>query len=155
MTDVQKSPAPGDGSDSSETPTRDALEPGEAFAPGTSLVARVERSNAWRSVFRHPNLDTPRGRALQSFSNFFLHLYPVKIPARVLRIRYSFRLGFIVTVLFGILVLTGVYLMVGLTWLTTFQGDPPLYMAAVAFTAYGIHWFALAYRRAVREGTAG
>jgi quinol-cytochrome oxidoreductase complex cytochrome b subunit len=62
-------------------------------------------------MFRHPTLDTPRGRALQSFSNFFLHLYPVKIPARVLRIRYSFRLGFIITVLFTILVITGVYLM--------------------------------------------
>src|SRR5437763_12443539 len=43
--------------------------------------------------------------------------------------------------------LTGVYLMVGLTWFTVFQGDPPLYMAALAFTAYGIHWFAMAYRR--------
>jgi len=43
--------------------------------------------------------------------------------------------------------LTGVYLMVGLTWFAVFQRDPPLYMAAVAFTAYGIHWFALAYRR--------
>src|SRR2546423_4851751 len=43
--------------------------------------------------------------------------------------------------------LTGVYLMVGLTWFTVFQRDPPLYMAALAFTAYGIHWFALAYRR--------
>jgi quinol-cytochrome oxidoreductase complex cytochrome b subunit len=62
-------------------------------------------------MFRHPQLDTPRGRALQSFSNFFLHLYPVKIPTRVLRLRYSFRLGFISTVLFGILTLTGVYLM--------------------------------------------
>ena len=62
-------------------------------------------------MFRHPTLDTPRGRALQSFSNFFLHLYPVKVPARVLRIRYSFRLGFITAVLFVILVLTGVYLM--------------------------------------------
>ena len=62
-------------------------------------------------MFRHPNLDTPRGRALQSFSNFFLHLYPVKIPKRVLRMRYSFRLGFIVTVLFGILLVTGIYLM--------------------------------------------
>jgi quinol-cytochrome oxidoreductase complex cytochrome b subunit len=62
-------------------------------------------------MFRHPTLDTPRGRALQSFSNFFLHLYPVKVPARVLRLRYSFRLGFISAVLFGILVLTGVYLM--------------------------------------------
>jgi len=43
--------------------------------------------------------------------------------------------------------LTGVYLMIGLTWFTVFQRDPPLYMAALAFTAYGIHWFALAYRR--------
>ena len=90
--------------------TRDALEPGAA-RPGRGLVARVQRSEAWRSMFRHPQLDTPRGRALQSFSNFFLHLYPVKIPARVLRIRYSFRLGYIAAVLFGILTITGVYLM--------------------------------------------
>src|ERR1700730_2404220 len=82
-----------------------------AYAPSASVVARVGRSNLWRSMFRHPRLNTPRGRALQSFSNFFLHLYPVKIPKRVLRIRYSFRLGFIITVLFGILVVTGVYLM--------------------------------------------
>ncbi len=86
-------------------------EPKTAFAPGRGLTARIERSNVWRSMFRHPNLDTPRGRALQSFSNFFLHLYPVKVPARVLRIRYSFRLGFIASVLFVILVVTGVYLM--------------------------------------------
>jgi len=105
MTDVKVPPTPG------EDPMRDPLEPKEAFATGASLVSRVERSNAWRSVFRHPNLETPRGRALQSFSNFFLHLYPVKIPARVLRLRYSFRLGFIITVLFTILVVTGVYLM--------------------------------------------
>ncbi len=91
--------------------TRDALEPKVAYAPGRGIAARIERSNMWRSMFRHPNLDTPRGRALQSFSNFFLHLYPVKVPTRVLRIRYSFRLGFIAAVLFVILVVTGVYLM--------------------------------------------
>ena len=62
-------------------------------------------------MFRHAQLDTPRGRALQSFSNVFLHVYPVKIPKRVLRMRYSFRLGFIAAVLFGILLVTGVYLM--------------------------------------------
>jgi hypothetical protein len=43
--------------------------------------------------------------------------------------------------------ITGVYLMVGLAWFQLFQRDPPLYMAALAFTAYGVHWFALAYRR--------
>src|SRR5581483_2694238 len=98
-------------SDGDSSPTRDALEPKIAYAPGGGMAARVERSNAWRSMFRHPTLDTPRGRALQSFSNFFLHVYPVKVPTRVLRMRYSFRLGFIAAVLFVILVLTGVYLM--------------------------------------------
>ena len=88
----------------------DALEPGRTSVDH-GPTARIKRSDAWRSVFRHPQLDTPRGRALQSFSNVFLHLYPVKIPKRVLRMRYSFRLGYIAAVLFGILTVTGVYLM--------------------------------------------
>ena len=110
MTDVKPPATPPDGP-TGDAATRDGLEPEVAYAPGEGLGARVERSNVWRSMFRHPTIDTPRGRALQSFSNFFLHLYPVKIPTRVLRIRYSFRLGFIITVLFGVLVVTGVYLM--------------------------------------------
>jgi hypothetical protein len=44
-------------------------------------------------------------------------------------------------------VVTGIVLFVGLTWFQVFQGDPALYMAAVAFTAYGIHWFALGWNR--------
>jgi len=43
--------------------------------------------------------------------------------------------------------LTGVYLIVGLTWFDVFGNTPPLYMAGIAFTAYGVHWFVLAYRR--------
>jgi hypothetical protein len=43
--------------------------------------------------------------------------------------------------------LTGTYLLVGLTWFGVFQNTPPLYMAGLAFTAYGIHWFAMAHRR--------
>ncbi len=88
----------------------DALEPGVYPAP-TTLWQRVRHGEVWRSAFRHPQLDTPRGRALQSFSNFFLHVYPVKVPGRVLRFRYSWRLGYILTVLFAILNLTGMYLM--------------------------------------------
>ncbi|KHL01325.1 hypothetical protein [Sinomonas humi] len=42
--------------------------------------------------------------------------------------------------------LTGVYLFVGMTWFQVFK-DPPLYMAALAFSAYGIHWFAIGYNR--------
>jgi len=43
--------------------------------------------------------------------------------------------------------ITGVYLMVGMTWFGVFANSAPLYMAALAFTAYGIHWFAMAHRR--------
>jgi hypothetical protein len=38
--------------------------------------------------------------------------------------------------------LAGTYIWVGLIWFHTFR-EPPLYMAALAFTAYGVHWFAL------------
>ncbi|MBV2354124.1 hypothetical protein KUM39_07060 [Streptomyces sp. J2-1] len=41
---------------------------------------------------------------------------------------------------------TGVILFVGLTWFQVFK-EPPVYMAALAFSAYGIHWFALGWDR--------
>ncbi|HZD70480.1 MAG TPA: hypothetical protein VFA45_16760 [Actinomycetes bacterium] len=43
---------------------------------------------------------------------------------------------------------TGVILFVGLAWLHSFR-DPPLYMAALAFTAYGVHWWAIGMGRAM------
>src|ERR1700741_5303256 len=43
--------------------------------------------------------------------------------------------------------LTGIYLLIGLTWFNVFGNAAPLYMAGLAFTAYGIHWFAMAHRR--------
>jgi hypothetical protein len=42
--------------------------------------------------------------------------------------------------------LTGIILFVGLTWFNSFR-EPALYMTAVAFTAYGVHWFALGLAR--------
>jgi hypothetical protein len=42
--------------------------------------------------------------------------------------------------------MTGVYLFLGLTLFGTFTAAP-LYMAALAFTAYGVHWFALGWIR--------
>ncbi len=93
-------------------PDQDVLEPtGGVGVDEPGLRRRLHRSAVWRSAFRHPQEDTPRGRALQGFSNFFLHVYPVKVPKRVLRNRYSYRLGFIAAVLFAILLVTGVYLM--------------------------------------------
>jgi hypothetical protein len=43
--------------------------------------------------------------------------------------------------------ITGVYLLIGLTWFDVFGNAAPLYMASLAFTAYGVHWFAMGYRR--------
>ncbi|HEY2126873.1 MAG TPA: hypothetical protein VGH77_06780 [Streptosporangiaceae bacterium] len=43
--------------------------------------------------------------------------------------------------------ITGIYLFAGLTLFGTFTSAPPLYMAALAFTAYGVHWFALGWIR--------
>jgi hypothetical protein len=43
--------------------------------------------------------------------------------------------------------LVGVYLFVGLTWFPVFSGNKALYMAALAFSAYGIHWFAMGWNR--------
>jgi hypothetical protein len=44
--------------------------------------------------------------------------------------------------------LTGVLLFVGLAWFDSFRA-PALYMAALAFTAYGVHWWALGMGRAL------
>ena len=41
---------------------------------------------------------------------------------------------------------TGIILFVGLAWFGSFT-SMPLYMAALAFTAYGVHWFALGLGR--------
>ncbi len=42
--------------------------------------------------------------------------------------------------------LTGVYLFVALVWFGSLH-DKPLYMAALAFTAYGVHWWAIGMGR--------
>lgn len=44
--------------------------------------------------------------------------------------------------------ITGIYLFAGLTWFHSFR-DKPLYMAALAFTAYGVHWWAIGMARAL------
>jgi len=77
------------------------------FRPGSVY----RRNEVYRSIVRHPRADTPRGRAMTSFNNFFLHVYPVKTPRRVLSFRSTFRLGFIAAVLFVILFISGTYLM--------------------------------------------
>jgi quinol-cytochrome oxidoreductase complex cytochrome b subunit len=72
---------------------------------------RFRESEVGRSIVRHPAPTTPRGRSMTSFHNFFLHIYPVKVPRVILGWKATLRLGFIATVLFAILFVSGTYLM--------------------------------------------
>jgi quinol-cytochrome oxidoreductase complex cytochrome b subunit len=64
-----------------------------------------------RSVFRNPDRVTERDRAAGHWSNFLLHIYPVKVRRREIGFSYSWYLGVMSTVLLGSLVVSGVYLM--------------------------------------------
>ncbi len=88
----------------------------------------------YRSVVRTPPLDSPRGRAQRAFGNVFLHVYPVRVPRALLRFRSTWRLGFISTVLFAMLLVTGVYLMFFYTPAVTMAyGDMQQLRAQVGF----------------------
>jgi quinol-cytochrome oxidoreductase complex cytochrome b subunit len=77
----------------------------------TDWAERLFGSRVWRSFFRHGWPDNPLDRSLAMTSNVFLHLHPVKVNRKSLRWSYSFGLGIMAAILFGVLVFTGVLLM--------------------------------------------
>jgi menaquinol-cytochrome c reductase cytochrome b subunit len=76
-----------------------------------TLMDRLKNTTVGRSIIRNPNRATPRDRAAGHWSNFFLHIYPVKMHRREIGFRYSWYLGVISAVLFGSLIASGIYLM--------------------------------------------
>jgi len=78
---------------------------------GAWSALRELPSNVWSSVFRNPIPSTDLERASTSFTNFFLHIHPVKVHKNTLRPIYTLGLGLISIFLFFILVVTGVLLM--------------------------------------------
>ena len=67
--------------------------------------------NVWDSIFRHPLPDSDLGAAQTSFSNFFLHIHPVKVHRNTLRPLYTLGLGVMSFVTFVVLTVTGILLM--------------------------------------------
>lgn len=65
----------------------------------------------WESIFRNPIPETDLERSSTSFTNFFLHLHPVKVHRNTLRPLYTLGLGLMSLFLFLILIVTGVLLM--------------------------------------------
>ena len=76
-----------------------------------TLGKRFRASALGRSMIRNPNRVTTRDRAAGHWSNFFLHIYPVKIRREEIHFRYSWFLGVASLALFGSLVVSGIYLM--------------------------------------------
>lgn len=88
-----------------------ATEEHKAEAPGAWGVLRQLPANVWNSVFRNPLPSTDLERSSTSFTNFFLHIHPVKVHKNTLRPAYTLGLGLISLFLFLILIVTGILLM--------------------------------------------
>jgi quinol-cytochrome oxidoreductase complex cytochrome b subunit len=81
-------------------------------APDTFWTAVKELpANVWSSIFRNPLPSNDLERSATSFTNFFLHIHPVKVHENTLRPLYTLGLGLMSFFLFVILVLTGILLM--------------------------------------------
>ncbi len=89
------------------------------------------------SIFRNPVPASDRGRAATSFTNFFLHMQPVRVNRHSLRWSYTLGLGLICLFLFVILAVTGVLLMFYYVPSTTQAYDRMLDLrGAVAFGGF-------------------
>src|SRR5512135_2834409 len=72
---------------------------------------RLRGTRVWKSVFRRGPARTNRTRSLAVFGNLFLHVLPVKVRDKSLRVRATYYLGSFSFFLFAILTVTGILLM--------------------------------------------
>ncbi|UCF35761.1 MAG: cytochrome b N-terminal domain-containing protein [Acidobacteriota bacterium] len=84
----------------------------EATQPKTiwGTIAELP-NNVWKSIFRNPLPSSERGRSATMFTNFFLHLHPVRVHRHTLKATYTLGLGLISLFLFLLLALSGILLL--------------------------------------------
>jgi len=68
-------------------------------------------TRVWKSIFRRGPARTNRTRSQAIFGNLFLHLLPVKVREKSLRVRATYYLGSVSFLLFVLLTVTGLLLM--------------------------------------------
>jgi quinol---cytochrome c reductase cytochrome b subunit, bacillus type len=68
-------------------------------------------SSVYRSIVRHGVADTNRNRSLVVFENLFLHVHPVKVRQKTLRLSHTYWLGGISLACALVLIATGILLM--------------------------------------------
>ncbi|MBL0209363.1 MAG: cytochrome b N-terminal domain-containing protein [Holophagaceae bacterium] len=85
----------------------------EPAPPKANLLTAAKEfpKNVWNSIFRNPLPSNDLERSATSFTNFFLHIHPVKVHRHSLKATYTFGLGLVSFFLFVILILTGILLM--------------------------------------------
>ena len=95
------------------TPAKPPIKAPETRAASPTLWTSIRAmpSNIWSSIFRNPLPHSDLERAQTSFTNFFLHIHPVKVHQNTLRPLYTLGLGLMSLFLFLILVVTGILLM--------------------------------------------
>ncbi len=87
--------------------------PGSQAGQRSGLLTSIKEfpGNVWGSIFRHPLPNSDLGRSQTSFTNFFLHIHPVKVNRHTLKPWYSLGLGLMSFFLFVILTVSGILLM--------------------------------------------
>lgn len=75
------------------------------------LVRTVADSPIWKSIFRHGVPRDNRNRVLAVITNVFLHIHPVKVHRKGIKITHTFCLGGLSFLMFIVLTVTGVLLM--------------------------------------------
>ena len=75
------------------------------------MMKRITENRVWRSIVRHGFPDSNRNRSLAVFTNFFLHIHPVKVRRRAIAFRRTFYLGGLSAACFFLLTISGVMLM--------------------------------------------
>ncbi len=71
----------------------------------------LRATRVWKSIFRRGPALTNRSRSLAIFGNLSLHMLPVKVREKSLRVRATYYLGSFSFLLFVVLTATGVLLM--------------------------------------------
>ena len=75
------------------------------------MTRRLRDSAVYRSIVRHGIANTNRNRSLVVFENLFLHVHPVKVREKTLRLRHTYWLGGIALASSIILTASGILLM--------------------------------------------
>lgn len=83
----------------------------ETKDPGLLTSIKELPRSLWTSLFRNPLPSSEMGQAQTTFTNFFLHIHPVKVNRHTLKATYTFGLGLMSFFLFLILTVSGVLLM--------------------------------------------